>query len=271
MARVRAGDLTVQVAPSSTREFNAIFNGFNEMVTQLRHGRAAEDEARRLELERVEQLASVGELAAGLAHEIRNPLSGVKAVVEVVARDTPDESRRAVLRDASRELVRIDQTVRELLQYARPKKPVPSAFDLNALVSDAVAFTLPPATHDGRVGCELGAALPRVVGDAGQVRQVLVNLLLNAGQAAGPTGHVTIVTGAGEDRAWCRVRDDGPGVSADRAEAIFRPFVTSRARGTGLGLPISRRMIELQGGRLTLDNPGEAGASFTFTLPAAAS
>lgn len=268
MERLEAGDLEVKVAPSGTRELDAVFTGFNRMVDRLRQGRAAEEEARRLALERVEQLASVGELAAGLAHEIRNPLSGVKAVLEVVARDTDDVARRAVLRDAAGELSRIDQIVRDLLQYARPKRPIPSAFDLNALVHDALTLMLPAASASAHeVQSELAASLPLVFGDAGQVRQVLVNLLLNARQAAGPDGHVVVTTGSDVDGVWCCVRDSGPGIPADRAEAIFKPFVTTKARGTGLGLPISRRMVELQGGSLRLDNPGAPGASFTMTLP----
>ncbi len=269
MARVRDGDLTVSVEPGGTREIDTVVSGFNQMVGDLRRARAAEDEARRLHLERVEQLAVVGELAAGLAHEVRNPLSGVKAVVDVLAGESDDTRRQRVLHDASGELVRIDQILKDLLQFARPKPPALAPFDFNALVSDAVALTFPPGADQPRAHRVLSDALPAAMGDAGQVRQVLVNLLLNARQATSSDGEVVVSTGHREDHLWCRVRDDGPGVAADRAEAIFRPFVTSKTRGTGLGLSISRRVIELHGGRLVLDNPGEPGASFTFTLPPA--
>jgi signal transduction histidine kinase len=120
------------------------------------------------------------------------------------------------------------------------------------------------------VRCALDEALTAAMGDAGQVRQVLVNLLLNAQHASSGAGEVVVSTGRAEDHLWCRVSDDGPGVPADKAEAIFKPFVTSKTRGTGLGLSISRRVVELHGGRLVLDNPGEPGASFTFSLPLAA-
>jgi signal transduction histidine kinase len=271
MQQVEAGDLSTRLEPTGTSEIDAVFSGFNNMSEQLRLGRAAEEEARRLQLERVEQLASVGELAAGLAHEIRNPLSGVKAVVEVVARDTTDPSRRSVLHDAAGELARIDQIVRQLLQYARPKKPVLTAFDLNLLVRDALNLARPGALgpDNEHTRCELASDLPPVLGDAAQIRQVLINLLLNAEQAAGPEGRVAVGTGRTDATVWCRVRDSGPGVPADRADAIFRPFVTSKARGTGLGLSISSRIIELQGGTLVLENPGEPGASFSFSLPIA--
>ena len=267
MRDVQAGDLTVKVEPAGTREIDAVVDGFNQMVEQLRHGRAAEDNARRLELEHVEQLAAVGEIAAGLAHEVRNPISGVKAVLEILVRDTTDEERRGVLRDATNELMRIDQILRDLLQYARPKKPVQGPFDLNALVRDTAVFTQRGAGRDAAgLTCEVDPALSHAHGDTAQVRQVLVNLLLNAQQAAGAGGQVHVTTGQRDGAAWCRVRDTGPGVPVDRAETVFRPFATTKARGTGLGLSISRRIMELHGGSLTLDNPGQPGASFTFTL-----
>jgi len=104
-------------------------------------------------------------------------------------------------------------------------------------------------------------------------RQILVNLVLNAVQAhTGPSSaKVEVRTGQGDGFLWCLVQDDGPGVTADRADSIFKPFFTTKTRGTGLGLAVSRRLAELQGGRLVLDNPGEPGARFRFTVPATAS
>ncbi|MGE5199202.1 MAG: sensor histidine kinase, partial [Rhodospirillaceae bacterium] len=108
-----------------------------------------------------------------------------------------------------------------------------------------------------------------VLADADMVRQVIVNLLINALHAVEgvPGGKVVLSARLLDGLASCSIRDNGPGVPADRAEAIFRPFVTTKPRGTGLGLATSRRLVELQGGRLWLENPGEPGARFTFTLP----
>lgn len=269
MKEVQRGALGVHMAPTGTREIDTVLDGFNHMVGELRQARAAEDEARRLHLERVEQLAVVGELAAGLAHEVRNPLSGVQAVLDVLTRETMDSARRRVLLDAAGELTRVDQILKELLQFARPKPPALLPFDLNALVDDAVTLTVSGGQHAPRARCNLSRSLPTALGDPGQIRQVLVNLLLNAQHAATRDGQIHITTGERGGFVWCRVSDDGPGVSLDRAEAVFRPFVTSKTRGTGLGLSISRRIVELHGGRLVLDNPGIPGASFSFTLPAA--
>lgn len=271
LKQVEAGDLTTEVATTGTPEVDAVVDGFNGMVARLRQGRAAEQEANRLQMERAEQLAAVGQLAAGLAHEFRNPLSSVRAVLEVVAEDPGLQESRQILRDAAGELDRLDQIVRDLLQYARPRAPSLAAFDLNALVTEVSEFTLSRAVACGaRVRIDPDMHLPAVVGDADMVRQVLVNLLLNAQQAATIAGaEFSLTTGHDGQRAWCRVRDNGPGVPLDRAASLFQPFVTTKTRGTGLGLAISRRIVELQSGQLTLDNPGEPGASFTFTLPLA--
>lgn len=269
MGLVRDGDLAVSVAPAGTREIDTVVSGFNRMVGDLKQARAVEEEARRNQMERVEQLAVVGELAAGLAHEVRNPLSGVKAVLDVLTRECEDESRKRVLKDASGELVRIDQILKELLQFARPKPPAIQPFGFNDLVRDAVALSFTGGVGQPRARCDLDATLPTAMGDAGQIRQVLVNLLINAQHAAMRGGEVVVSSGQGDGYIWCRVQDDGPGVPIDRAETIFKPFFTSKSRGTGLGLSISRRIMEMHGGRLVLDNPGMQAASFTFMLPSA--
>jgi signal transduction histidine kinase len=273
LRRVEAGDLSTKVQASGTIEVDAVVDGFNRMVARLRQGDAAEKEAHRLQMERAEQLAAVGQMAAGLAHEFRNPLSSVRAVIEVVAQDAPSAEARDILRDAAGELDRLDQIVRDLLQYARPRTPAVVTFDLNALVAEVAEFTLARAlSAGGTLRLDPGADVPAVRADPDMVRQVLVNLLLNAQQAVQPPSVpvFTITTGANGRVAWCRIRDNGPGVPLARAPSVFQPFMTTKARGTGLGLSISRRVMEVQGGSLTLDNAGEPGASFTLTLPIAA-
>jgi signal transduction histidine kinase len=173
----------------------------------------------------------------------------------------------------SEELARVDGVVRQLLNFARPKAPVPTDVDLHALIENAVALSRPRASAQGAtLEVQSPSAPLHVVADADMVRQVILNLTLNALQVI--EGHrgarVALSAVLRDGQAACSVRDDGPGVPADRAEAIFQPFVTTKARGTGLGLATSRRLVERQGGRLWLENPGEPGACFTFTLPVVA-
>jgi two-component system NtrC family sensor kinase len=270
MGLVQHGNLTTRAAVTGTRELDVLVDGFNGMVARLQASIQAEDEARRAQLGRVEQLATVGEMAAGLAHEIRNPISGVKAAVEVLAGEHPDPESRQILRDAGVELGRIDGVIRQLLNYARPKAPVLVPVTLNDLVTDALALSQPPATAKG---LSLQAILHHdplsVRADPEMVRQVIVNLVINALHAVEgiPGGRVDVATIVEEGKAVCRVSDNGPGVAADLAESIFRPFFTTKVRGTGLGLATSQRLIEMQGGRLWLENPGAPGASFAFCLP----
>jgi signal transduction histidine kinase len=272
MSRVQRGDLSQEVAHTGTRELDALGDGFNLMVSRLRDGARAEREARRLEMERAEQLAVVGELAAGLAHEIRSPLSGVKAAVEVIAADMSAEDRgRPILREAAVELGQMDQILKDLLQYARPRPLELADADLNEIAADACRLLEPKASKQGvLLVFSAKPSLPPVLADHGQVRQVILNLMLNALQAVGEPedgGRVTFSTDFDAEDVRCSVVDTGPGVPPEQADQVFRPFHTTKGSGTGLGLAISRRIIEPHGGRLALDNPGRPGAAFSFTRP----
>jgi signal transduction histidine kinase len=274
MAHVRDGSLAPRLAYAGTLEMDELVDGFNVMISRLRAGEIAEREARRLHDERAEHLAVVGELAAGLAHEIRNPVSSVKAAVEVLERGLDQrDTRRDVLRDIAGELGHVEQIVRDLLQYARPHPPTFAAVDLNRVAGDSCRLLEPQAAALGiDLELRLAPSLPQVRADRSQVQHVVMNLVLNAFQALERSRgerRVTVATRLVGDEVRCAVEDTGPGVPAERATSIFKPFFTTKGRGTGLGLSISRRTIEQQGGRLVLDNPGASGASFSFGLPVA--
>jgi signal transduction histidine kinase len=270
MSQVQHGNLDVTAAPTGTAELDRLVTGFNEMVGRLRRARQVEEDAQRSQMARVEQLATLGEMAASLAHEIRNPLSGTKAAIDVLAGEEQEEEPRRILRHVSEELARVDGVVRQLLNFARPKAPVLARVDLRALLDDAVMFTRPKAASQGAtLEVQSRSETLDVLADADMVRQVIVNLLINALQATDglPEARIVLSTGLRDEHASCSVQDNGPGVPADQADAVFRPFMTTKPRGTGLGLATSRRLVELQGGRLWVENPGAPGSCFTFTLP----
>ena len=270
MSDVRHGDYAVVAEPAGTRELDSLVSGFNDMVSRLKRADELEQDAQRTRMVRAEQMATMGEWAAGLAHELRNPLSGIKAALDVLAGEERAEEPRRILQHASSELSRVDGVVRQLLNYAKPKAPALGPVDLRSAVNDAVMLSRPRANANRST---LESALPaepvQVLADAEMVQQVVLNLILNALEAADGTPEPRVVVSAEVrgGQAWCRVRDNGPGVPADRMPTLFRPFTTTKARGTGLGLATSLRLIELQGGQLTLENPGEPGASFAFSLP----
>lgn len=269
MGQVQHGNLDVTAVPPGTIEIDDLVTGFNDMVARLQQAIQVEQDAQRSHLARVEQLATLGEVAASLAHEIRNPLAGSKAAIDVLAGEEKAEEPRRILRAVSAELARVDGVVRQLLKFARLKAPVLAKVDLRALLDDALLLSGPRAAAQGVTLAQHPSEPVEVNADADMVRQVIVNLIINALQAMEGVAGASVVLSISlrEGQAAFTLRDNGPGVPTDRADAIFRPFVTTKPQGTGLGLATSRRLIELHGGRLWLENPGAPGACFTFTLP----
>ena len=270
LGEVRHGDYPPSLEGARTQEVTALVVGFNDMLLRVRRGEEAEREAQQARILRAEQLATMGEAASSLAHELRNPLSGIKAAVDVIAAEEPRDEPRTILNSVSSELARIDGVVQQLLDFARPKTPVLQRIDLVLVLGEAVLASQPRANERRvRLDTELPAHPVMVRADADLVQQVVLNLVLNAMDATEGAADARVVVSAEvrEGTAWCRVLDNGPGVPGDLAATLFRPFTTTKARGVGLGLATSRRLVEVQGGELRLENPGEPGASFAFSLP----
>lgn len=272
--------------PTGPRELVRLSAAFSAMLERLAaRQRALEEslarlEATRDELVRSEKLATVGRLAAGVAHEVGNPLASVVGFVEFLRdpRGCPPDQQADVLARMDRELVRIRTTLRRLLDFSRPSPGRREAMDPRAVAEGAAALVrFQKAAADVRIAVH-GAA-PRVVADGEGLRQALVNLLMNAVEAGAGAVDVRLSTDgqaadgqAADGQAVIAVEDDGPGIPPELAERLFEPFATTRpaGEGTGLGLAISRRLVEEMGGGLTLASaPGEAGARFRLTLPLA--
>ena len=270
MGEVRHGNYAITAEVAGTTELDSLVMGFNEMVGRLRRADEIEQDAQRAKLARVEQMATMGEWAASLAHELRNPLSGIKAAVDVLAGEAREEEPKRILNHVSNELTRVDGVVRQLLNFAKPKAPSLGVVELRSALNDAVMLSKARANaRKARLETDFPANPVEVIADPEMVRQIVLNLILNALEATEgtPDPGVVVSIETRDKAAWCRVRDNGPGVPADRVATLFRPFFTTKARGTGLGLPTSRRLAELLGGELVLENPGEPGASFAFSLP----
>ena len=270
IAQVREGDLTVSVKFADRNdEIGDLGKDFNDMVRQLRESREEIQRLHRTQMSRAEHLATLGELAAGLAHEIRNPLAGIAGVIEIIGRDLPKESpSRSVLKDVRSEVLHINKIVSELLEIARPKQPDFHESDLNTTAEHAVMFAKDQADTRG-VDLELikdpeGALVEH---DAGQIHQVLLNLLLNAVQACDEGGKVAVQVGHTEDVAQLTVVDTGKGIPPEILSNIFRPFFTTKGTGTGLGLSLARRMVEGHGGKIEVTSWLGKGSRFVVTLP----
>lgn len=268
--RLRDGDLTVTVRfADQSDEIGDLGRNFNETVRQLRESREEIQRLYRVQMSKAEHLATLGELAAGLAHEIRNPLAGIAGVIEIIGRNLPESSpKRQVLQEVQREVQQIKRIVSDLLDYARPKPSRFIASDLNATVEQAVALARQQVlSRPIEIDLTQKAGLPLVEHDATKIQQVLVNLLLNAIQATNEEGRVQVTLESRESFALIRVKDSGRGISQEDLPNIFRPFFTTKGQGTGLGLSLAHRIVEDHGGRIEVTSVLGRGSEFAVWLP----
>jgi two-component system NtrC family sensor kinase len=228
----------------------------------------------RVRLMESDRLAAVGELVAGVAHEVNNPLSSISAFAQLLLRDTGmTPSQRESLEVIRAETMRASQVVKDLLAFARRSEPQSAPLDLNGVVGRSLRMRQYQFNEASvRVETELAADLPSVNGDARQLQQVCLNLLTNAVQAMSPDGGVlrgrTYQT---NDLVRLEVKDTGPGIPVDARAHIFEPFFTTKkeGEGTGLGLSVSYGIVTTHGGTIEVAETGPAGTTFRVTLPAA--
>ena len=270
IARVGDGDLNVSVAFARRNdEIGDLGRHFNRMVTHLRESREEIEHLHRTQMSRAEHLATLGELATGLAHEIRNPLAGIAGVVEIIGRDLPASSpARAVVKDIRLEISQINHILTDLLQTARPHPPEMRKSDLNTTVEHAVMLARQQAlSRPIELVLKKNPELPEVEHDSDQIHQVLLNLLLNSIQAIEGQGKITVDLEAGGDFAAITVSDTGRGIPPETLPNIFRPFYTTKGNGTGLGLSLARRIVEEHHGRIDVTSSVGRGTRFTVRLP----
>ncbi len=269
---VSEGDLDVAVSFSRRNdEIGDLGRNFNHMMEQLRESREEIERLHHTQISRAEHLATLGEMAAGLAHEIRNPLAGIAGVIEIIGRDLPATSpARAVVKDVRLEIAQIDRILTDLLETARPHPPHVSRCDLNTTVEHTVMLVRQQVlSRPIKIEFERAPDLPEVEHDSDQIHQVLLNLLLNAVQAidGGGAGTVRVRVGSREGCASVLVSDSGRGISPQNLPNIFRPFFTTKGNGTGLGLSLARRIVEEHHGRIEVTSVVGKGSQFEVLLP----
>jgi signal transduction histidine kinase len=270
IAELGGGDLTASVSFAHRNdEIGDLGRNFNQMVVQLRESREEIERLHRTQMSRAEHLATLGEMATGLAHEIRNPLAGIAGVIEIIGRDLPSTSpARAVVKDVRQEIARINHIVTDLLQTARPHPPKVRKSDLNVTVEHAVMLGRQQALAKGvEINLHKDASLPEVEHDSDQIHQVLLNLLLNALQAIDRQGKVEVTLAQRGPNAVVEVTDNGRGIAPENLPNIFRPFYTTKGEGTGLGLSLARRIIEDHQGRIDVTSAVGKGTTFAVVLP----
>ncbi len=272
--RVAAGDLETQVPVTSKDEIGQLASSFNTMAASLRARDEQLKEFTRRKVMESERLAVVGQLAADVAHELNNPLQGIVTYSHLLLeRMSPDDAGRSSVEKIANQATRCTTIIRGLLDFSRPKRPDKKLTDLRttideclALVEDRVLF------HNIDVVRDYENGLPATVMDPAQMQQVFINLIINAAEAMGGVGRLTVATRLDGERGVIQasLRDTGHGISTENLARIFDPFFTTKevGHGTGLGLAISFGIVKEHGGTITVESEEGAGTTFTIELPA---
>ncbi|MCI0408252.1 MAG: ATP-binding protein [Acidobacteria bacterium] len=220
------------------------------------------------ESRRRESLAVVGEMAAGLAHEIRNPVGAIRGAAQVLCEERDAARAREMLEVIEEETARLGRVVGEFLDYARPGTQHREAVDLAELARRTLRLAEAAGTGI-RASVQVEPGALRAVGDPDQLLRAMANLVRNAREAAGPEGMLRIrIAREGETRVAIRFEDDGPGIPPERVQGLFKPFQSTKRGGTGLGLALVHRVIETHGGTVVVEGRPGRGAAFTLVLPA---
>jgi signal transduction histidine kinase len=274
MERAERG-LEARVDVKSSDDIGKLGEAFNSLLTKLERARRRVERYHYEQMKRADRLASIGEMAAGIAHEIKNPLAGIAGVIQVLKKDQAvGDPKRVVLDEVLSQVERMDKAVRNLLSFARPPEPKMTLVDINELISKLLDFLAPQfAKNSITAERKLSPGLPWLTLDPDLMQQALINIALNAIQAMPEGGKFTVETKAAkperENSGSVEIvfTDTGKGISSKNLSRIFNPFFTTRQQGTGLGLSITQRIIEQHGGEISVMSSSGKGASFSIIIP----
>ena len=268
--RVTEGEIDFQVPVAGPQEVNRLATTFNEMLVGLRRNRDLEEQ-----LQRAERSAVVGRLASGIAHEIRNPLNFINLSIDYL-RDKyapRDEAGRGeytrILTTIKDELARLNRLVSDFLSYGRPAKLKLREIDARALIEE-VRDLVGAKTAQQNVGIRIeanGGGNAHLQADPEQLKTCFSNLMINAVQAMPDGGTLTVALLPHDDRIEIDFADTGHGMSPEMREQIFEPYFSTKETGIGLGLPLTRKIVEEHGGTIVVESEPEKGTTFRVTLP----
>ena len=232
------------------------------------------DLSRRTELEErlreATAMARLGEMAAVIAHEVRNPLAAVRGAIQVIGSRLPARTNdAAIVTEIIARLDGLNDLIQDLLVFARPPAPKPVRVDLQSLIASVVTLLKRDPAY-GELEVTVTGTAPHALADPNLVTIALQNLLINAAQAQQGRGTVRVSLRAEGDQIHVAIADSGPGIPAEIRAALFRPFKTTKARGTGLGMATAKRLVELQGGRIEVVCPPGGGTTVTLLVPSPA-
>jgi len=252
--------------PPMAGDLGEIARSINEFAERLILRRRLEEQ-----MQRTDRLVALGEIAAGVAHEIRNPLTSIKGFVQLIESDMKEgDPHRKYTGIVITETDRLNKMVHELLYYARPSSTHQTTVDINKILVDSLQLVnINAVSRDIRITTSLSDEIPAISGDSGQLKQVFLNLLMNAVQAVEGTGHINVNSRKKGQGLQVVIEDDGKGIVPEHLNRIFDPFFTSRSDGTGLGLAVVQKIVALHHGEIRAENVNSGGARFIISFPSA--
>lgn len=259
---VAGGDLERRVSDGSNDEVSRVGRAFNAMTLSLR--------TTLRQLSQREALVAVGEFAASLAHEVRNPLTSMRIDLQRVDEKLPvDSPLRVQVGRALREVERLDHTVSGALRIARSGNIAADIVDLRVPLRRAIEVATPSFEQAGATleQVEIASAALPVRGDEAALEQLFINILLNAAQALGPDGRAGVTASTRTGRAHVDIWDSGPGITKDRLDKVFDPFYSTKKDGTGLGLSVARQIVLAHGGTIAIDSGADSGTTVAIRIP----
>jgi two-component system NtrC family sensor kinase len=270
--RVVGGDLSARVGVRPPGEIGVLCQAIDQMADVVVQREQELKALTRQQIGRSEKLASLGRLAAGVAHEINNPLTGVLTFAHLMReKSNMDDQDREDLDLIIRETTRAAEIVRGLLDFARERATIKEPLSINDVVQRTIRLIRNQKLYDRiEIREELSNDLPDVEGDMNQLQQVMLNLALNGCEAMPQGGVLTIYTQVVDDRVLLRISDTGCGIPRELYDKIFEPFFTTKpvGKGTGLGLSVTYGIVQQHGGTLEFESEENLGTTFLITLPA---
>ncbi|MFO0752116.1 MAG: ATP-binding protein [Thermodesulfovibrionales bacterium] len=280
MKKVKKGDLSVRAPASRKDEFGFLARSFNEMIAALEAAQREVEHYHRQQMMHADKMASLGEIVSGIAHEIKNPLAGISCAVQMCRTEMGGgDPKREIMGEVLNQVNRLDRIVKDLLRYSRPKplQLVPSR--IGEILDKALFFVYPESRkHDIEIEVRKEEDAREVMVDPDLLQQIFLNIVMNAVQAMPKGGRLLISIArqkgvhdapraAGEEMLAIAFRDTGKGIAPEDLNAIFEPFFTRKQKGTGLGLYVSRKIVQEHGGFITVQSEPGAGSTFTVFLP----